>query len=114
LTVYFGGDSGYDRDEFLAARRRWPAIDVALLPIAPIEPRGFMSRTHMDPAEALQAFEDLGARWMVPIHFDTFINSYDHVGDAPRALRRAMGERGLGEDRVVILDFGEQRVFVSR
>jgi N-acyl-phosphatidylethanolamine-hydrolysing phospholipase D len=114
LTVYFGGDTAYDRDDFLETRRRWPSIDVAILPIAPIEPRGFMSRTHLDPGEALRAFEDLGARWMVPIHFDTFVQGYDRVGDAPRALRRAMGERGLGEDRVVLLDFGEQRVFIPR
>ncbi|HKA87363.1 MAG TPA: MBL fold metallo-hydrolase [Haliangiales bacterium] len=114
LTVYFGGDTGYDREDFVAARERFPAIDLALLPIAPIEPRDFMSRTHLDPGEALRAFADLGARWMVPIHFDTFINSYDEVGDAPRLLREAMRERGLGDDRVILLAQGEQRVLVAR
>jgi len=114
LTVYFGGDTAYDRERFAAARERFPAIDLALLPIAPIEPRDFMSRTHMDPAEALRALDDLGARWMVPIHFDTFINSYDHVGDAPRKLREAMAARGIGDDRVVLLGQGEQRIFIAR
>jgi L-ascorbate metabolism protein UlaG (beta-lactamase superfamily) len=28
----------------------------------------------MDPREAVEAFVDLGARRMVPIHFDTFPN----------------------------------------
>src|SRR5262249_13279761 len=114
LTVYFGGDTGYDREDFVAARERFPAIDLALLPIAPIEPRDFMSRTHLDPGEALRAFADLGARWMVPIHFDTFIKSYDEAGDAPRLLREAMRERGLGDDRVILLAQGEQRVLVAR
>ena len=41
-----------------------------------------MRRTHMDPAEAVQAFIDLGARWMMPIHFGTFVNSAD-AADAP-------------------------------
>lgn len=114
LVVYFGGDSAYARDAFVATARRFPRIDLALLPIAPIAPRARHGPRHMDPAEALQAFTDLGAARMVPIHFDTFINSADRVGDAPAALRRAMAQRGLGADRVLLLEIGEQRVVVAR
>ena len=64
--------------------------------------------------QALQAFEDLGARRMVPIHFDTFINSEDAVGDAPAALRRAMRERAMDDERVLRLEIGEQRVLIPR
>lgn len=113
MTVFFAGDTAYDRARFLAIRARFPSIDVALIPIAPLEPRAFMAHTHVDPDQALQAFADVGARRMVPIHFDTFINSEDHVGDAPRRLLAAMRERGLGDDRVSLLAVGEQRVFIS-
>jgi L-ascorbate metabolism protein UlaG (beta-lactamase superfamily) len=111
-SVYFGGDTGYDQSLFQATRRRFPTLDLALLPIAPIQPRSFMAQFHIDPDEALDAWSDLGARFMVPIHFDTFVNSRDAVGDAPRHLRRSMRERGLGSDRIALLDVGEQRVFV--
>jgi len=113
LRVYFGGDTAYTR-AFAATGRRFPGIELAILPIAPIEPRSFMCRTHTDPNEALHAFADLGARHMLAIHFDTFINSFDEFGAAPRALRQALAQHGLDEERVAILVHGEQRVFVPR
>ncbi|AKV01048.1 Putative outer membrane protein [Labilithrix luteola] len=114
ITVYFGGDSGYDIRDFVTTRERFPAIDLALLPIAPIEPREFLREYHMDPAEALQAFFDLGARWMVPIHYDTFINSVDKPGDALRLLGEAEKKVGLGARKVVPLRVGEQHVFMKQ
>ncbi|WP_437568359.1 MBL fold metallo-hydrolase [Sorangium sp. So ce542] len=55
ITVYFGGDTAYDRKVFTETRARFPAIDLALMPIAPIGPRDFMHSRHVDPAEALDA-----------------------------------------------------------
>ncbi len=113
LSVYFGGDTAFDAQAFTATRARFPNLSVALLPICPTEPRDFMRHTHMDSKEALDAFSLLGAAHMVPIHFDTFINSDDRPGDCPRYLRDSMRDRGIGEDRVAILRIGEQRVFVA-
>jgi N-acyl-phosphatidylethanolamine-hydrolysing phospholipase D len=113
-TVYFGGDTAYDQEDFLATRRRFPRIDLAILPIAPIHPRDLMKRVHMDPAEAVQAFFDLGAARMLPMHFDTFINSLDAPGEPEAVLRRVMARRGLDEGRVPILRIGEQRVLIPR
>jgi N-acyl-phosphatidylethanolamine-hydrolysing phospholipase D len=111
LTVYFGGDTAYFRG-FAETRLRFPHIDLALLPIAPIHPRSFMEAMHVDPREALQAMSDLGARAMMPIHFDTFPNSADEPGEARDLLRRLAGERGWGPEKVAVLDIGEQRVIV--
>jgi L-ascorbate metabolism protein UlaG (beta-lactamase superfamily) len=114
LSVYFGGDTAFDRKKFEATHARFPNLAVALLPICPTEPRDFMRRVHMDTIEALDAFSILGAARMIPIHFDTFINSDDRPGDCPRLLREHMHERGLGDDRVTILEIGEQRVLVPK
>ena len=113
LQVYFGGDTAYTQG-FAATGKRFPGIDLAILPIAPIHPRSFMCRTHTDPNEALMAFEDLGARHMLAVHYDTFVNSLDEYGEAPRVLRGLLPGRGLDEERVAILAHGEQRVFVAR
>jgi L-ascorbate metabolism protein UlaG (beta-lactamase superfamily) len=107
-TVYFGGDSAKTQG-FRATAKRFPSIDVAILPIAPIHPREFMCRAHIDPAEAVEAFLDLRARYLVPMHYDTFVNSYDEVGEASRTLAEVARTRGLGE-RLVALRIGEQRV----
>ena len=114
LTVYFGGDTAYAQDRFLATRARFPSIDLALLPISPINPRALMESTHVDPREALFALRDLGARWMVPIHFGTFVNSVDPPGEPLRVLAAEMAAQGVGEDRVHVLAQGEQRVFLRR
>lgn len=113
LKVYFGGDTAYTTS-FARTGERFPDIDLAILPIAPIHPRSFMCRTHTDPHEALLAFEDLGARHMLAMHFDTFLNSQDEYGEAPRTLRELLPQRGYDERRVAILGHGEQRVFVTR
>jgi L-ascorbate metabolism protein UlaG (beta-lactamase superfamily) len=113
LRVYFGGDTAYTR-AFRDTADRFAGIDLAILPIAPIHPRSFMCRTHTDPGEALMAFDDLGARYMLPVHFDTFVNSLDEYGEAPRVLRALLPERGLDETRVALLSHGQQRVFVKR
>jgi L-ascorbate metabolism protein UlaG (beta-lactamase superfamily) len=114
LTVYFAGDTGFEPKNFLAAAQRFPSIDLALLPIAPVNPRAVMEQTHEDPEEAVEAFLDLGARWMIPIHHDTFINSFDAPGEALDHLARAMKTRGLTSEQVAVLAIGEQRVFVGK
>lgn len=114
LSVYFGGDTAFDASLFRAARARFGRLDLALLPICPNQPREYMRHVHMGPREALDAFALLGATHMVPIHYDTFINSDDQIGDCPRELRRARDELQLSEARVSILDIGEQRVLVGR
>ena len=113
LKVYFGGDTAYDQKLFVDTGQRFPGIDLALLPIAPLEPRDFMRQYHTDPGEAVQAFFDLGARRMVPIHYDTFINSTDVPGDALRALDVAKRKWDLGAREIVPLAVGERRVFIK-
>lgn len=114
MKVYFGGDSAYDQKNYVETAQRFPNLDLALIPIAPIEPRALMRRTHMDPREALQAFVDLGAARMVPIHFDTFVNSVDQPGDALRELAKAQKNLYVGPGRTVTpLAIGERRTFIK-
>jgi L-ascorbate metabolism protein UlaG (beta-lactamase superfamily) len=109
ITVFFAGDTGYNPDNFKEIGQRFH-IDVALLPIAPIEPREFMKRVHTDPVEALQAFEDLGAKIMIPMHHDTFFQGLEpEVGYAKKLMQTLIEERKL-QDRVKLLTIGEQLV----
>ena len=70
--VYFAGDTGYDGALFAAIATRFPDLGCALLPIGAYEPRVFMAAQHMNPAEAVQAFEALAPEWAIAIHFGTF------------------------------------------
>jgi L-ascorbate metabolism protein UlaG (beta-lactamase superfamily) len=61
--VYFAGDTGYGH-WFSEIGRRYPGIDLALLPVGAYEPAWFMRPVHMNPPEAVRACDDLGARAM--------------------------------------------------
>jgi N-acyl-phosphatidylethanolamine-hydrolysing phospholipase D len=110
-TVFFAGDTGYDPEKFKEIGRKF-AIDVALIPIAPIEPHDFMKRVHADPEEALHIFDDVHAKMMIPIHHRTFVQGLDSsLTYAQDQLQRLAKERHI-EDRVVNLNVGGQRILV--
>lgn len=110
-TVFFAGDTGYDPEKFKEIGRNF-AIDVALIPIAPIEPHEFMKRVHADPEEALQIFDNVHAKFLIPIHHRTFVQGLDtSLTFAQDQLKMLVGERQI-EDRVLILRVGEQRILI--
>jgi len=62
----------------------------------------------MDPAEAHQAFRDLGARHMIGMHWGTFDLTDEPVDLAPRELAEAVRAHGGDPDRVRVLAIGER------
>ncbi len=104
--LYFAGDSGYT-GAFKQIGARLGAPDLALLPIGAYEPRDFMAPVHMNPAEAVQAFQDLGAQRAIGMHFGTFQLTAEAI-DAPlTALATARTEAGLAPEAFTTLDIGE-------
>ncbi len=70
-SVYFAGDTCY-AGHFQQIAHTFPSITIALMPIAPREPRRMMKDAHVDAHEAGQAFLDLGAQSMIPMHWGAF------------------------------------------
>jgi L-ascorbate metabolism protein UlaG (beta-lactamase superfamily) len=68
-TVYHSGDTAYFRGFHEIAARLHPRI--ALLPIGAYFPDSYR-HVHTSPEEALQAFVDLKAEAMIPMHYNTF------------------------------------------
>jgi len=109
-VVYFAGDSGYC-PYFAEIGRRFPRIDLALLPIGAYEPRWFMRTHHINPEEAVRAHRDLRARRSIGMHFGTF-QLTDEAIDAPvLALRRERASAGIPDREFDVLAFGETREF---
>ena len=109
---YFSGDTGYF-EGFAEFRKRYGPIDIAMLAIGAYEPRWFMKYQHMNPEEAYRAFRDLGARFMIPMHWGTFDLTDEPVDLAPRVLEEVVDKAGGDPARVRILAIGE-RWFVPR
>jgi len=105
-TLYHAGDTGYFSG-FKEIGRRFPAIDVAMIPIGAYDPRWFMQPVHVDPEEALQAFEDLGARTFVAMHWGTFKQADEPLDEPPVRLEAERTRRAIPQERVKVLAIGE-------
>jgi L-ascorbate metabolism protein UlaG (beta-lactamase superfamily) len=108
-TVYFAGDSGYS-PHFKEVAKRYPTIDVALLPIGAYEPRWFMRPMHMNPAEAVRAHLDLAARVSIGMHFGTFALTDEGIDDPTLALDDERKRHGVSDEAFRVLDFGASAV----
>lgn len=104
---YFAGDTGYFPG-FAEYGRRFGPIDIAMLPIGAYEPRWVMSYQHMDPAEAYRAFQDLGARYFLPMHWGTFDLTDEPLDLPPRELEQRVRERAGDLSRIHVFAIGER------
>lgn len=64
-SLWYPGDTGHQED-FDAVH----AVDLALVPVGGWGPT--LGEEHLDPLEAAEAVDRVGARWAVPVHWGTF------------------------------------------
>jgi L-ascorbate metabolism protein UlaG (beta-lactamase superfamily) len=102
-SVYYAGDTAYFSGFEEIGRRLHP--NVALLPIAGYEPPS-QRNDHMSPLDAVHAFQDLGAKLLVPIGYGSFPAGYEPEDEPLTWLCELCRERGLG-DRLLVLRPGE-------
>jgi L-ascorbate metabolism protein UlaG (beta-lactamase superfamily) len=106
-SIYHCGDTAFFNG-FKEIGARLP-IEIALLPIGAYDPPSGRD-VHMNPEEAVQAFLDLQAKILVPMHYGSFRLSYEPLEEPPsRLLVNALGH-GIA-DRVCVMAEGEPTVF---
>lgn len=106
--IFFAGDTGMG-EHFGEIRRRLGSPDLAMLPIGAYLPRWFMGAQHIDPAQAVEAHEILGARQTMAIHFGTFRLADDGQDQPARELQNALAEAGIPRDEFWIPTNGDSR-----
>jgi len=106
MKLYFAGDTGYTKF-FAEMRERLGAPDLALLPIGAYEPRWFMGPVHMNPEDAVTAFQDLQARRAVGMHYGTFQLTAEEIDAPQRDLAAALHAAGIDRKRFHALEIGE-------
>jgi len=104
--VFFAGDTGYDEKAFRLIGERYPGIDLALVPIAPAHGG---NPNHANPEEGLRIFRDVGARYMIPIHFEAYHSTAVPLDEPRRLLEEEVEKSGL-KGRVFALHTGERWV----
>jgi L-ascorbate metabolism protein UlaG (beta-lactamase superfamily) len=104
--VYHSGDTAWF-DGFSRIKERCAAIDAAMLPIGAYAPRWFMKHQHMNPEDAVRAFEALGATRFVAMHWGTFKLTDEPLHEPPELLRQVWQHSGLSEERCLVPAIGE-------
>lgn len=108
--IWFVGDTGYDEDLGRDVRQRLGSPEVALMPIGAYEPRWFMAPMHMNPHEAVQLHQGVGAGVSIGMHWGTF-QLTDEAREAPLyALTDARAAAGLSPADFRVLDPGESHI----
>jgi len=105
--IYHAGDSAYF-DGFKEIGERL-APEIALLPIGAYYPDSFRN-VHMGPDDALKVFQDVRAKWFVPMHFGAFRLAFEDMEEPPRWLRQLAAEHDLTR-HLRIMEEGLPEVF---
>jgi L-ascorbate metabolism protein UlaG (beta-lactamase superfamily) len=90
-TIYFAGDTG-NGAHFAMIRERFGPMTLSFIPIGAYEPRWFMARVHIDPAEAVAVSMILESKISVAIHHGTFPLADDAYDAPPKELAAALAE----------------------
>jgi L-ascorbate metabolism protein UlaG (beta-lactamase superfamily) len=109
ITIYFGGDSGYG-PHFKEIQSIFPNIDIAILGIGAFKPEWFMQQNHTSPAMAVQAFHDVQAKVLIPMHYGTFDLSDEPLGEPYRAIN-ALNDTKQINGKLACLSIGEVYYF---
>jgi L-ascorbate metabolism protein UlaG (beta-lactamase superfamily) len=93
-NVYYAGDTGYN-DFFKLIGEKYAPIKTALIPIGAYKPRWFMSPVHIDPAQAIQVHQEVGAELSIGMHFGTFPLADDGQMDPINDFNEVVGDENF-------------------
>jgi L-ascorbate metabolism protein UlaG (beta-lactamase superfamily) len=70
-------------------------------------PRWFMHYSHLDMNEALQAFQDLGAKYFIPSHWGAFQLGDEPIGYPLVDLRRIIKASDFDASKALVMNIGD-------
>ncbi|PRY16529.1 L-ascorbate metabolism protein UlaG (beta-lactamase superfamily) [Pontibacter ummariensis] len=87
LTLYFAGDTAIG-PHFEEIEELFGPMDVCIMPVGAYKPAFLMHRSHMDPHEAVKAYNLLRGGTFIPMHYGTFDLSDEPPGEPVRLLEQ--------------------------
>ena len=100
-SVFHCGDTAYFKG-FQEIGKRFD-IEIALLPIGAYDPPSGRE-VHMNPEQAVQAFTELGAKTLVPMHYGSFRLGYEPLDEPPARLLACAREHGIEKNVLVMTE----------
>jgi L-ascorbate metabolism protein UlaG (beta-lactamase superfamily) len=109
-SIFYSGDGGYFAG-FKEIGKRFPSIDLALIENGAYDP--MWSDIHMTPEQSVQAFIDLGAKVLYPVHNSTFDLAFHEWRDPLERIAKLSKDRGLNLATPIIgepMTIGQARI----
>ena len=98
-NIYQVADTGFgDGAYFRQMREKHGGFKLAILPIGAYAPRWFMRDQHVDPDEALQIMQIVGAQRAMAHHWGTFQLTDEPIEEPPERLRAALARENIAQD----------------
>ena len=105
IDVYFPGDTAVGPHFEELRNTLYKQIDLAMMPIGPIEPRGMMRTVHMDSKDAYEMNLIMCPKKVFPIHYGTFPLGLEPKKTDIEELKDAW--KGENLDILIVGDFVE-------
>jgi L-ascorbate metabolism protein UlaG (beta-lactamase superfamily) len=106
-NIFFAGDTGWGGGTWAAEAARHGPFRLAILPVGAYAPRDVMQSNHMNPEEAVAAFERLRPARALGVHWGTFQLTFEPIDDPPRRLAAALKAKGIAPNRFVTTEAGQ-------
>ncbi|WP_229733980.1 MBL fold metallo-hydrolase [Pontibacter amylolyticus] len=87
MQLYFAGDTGYN-GHFEEIEELFGPMDVCLMPVGAYRPSFLMQKSHLNPHEAVRAYNVLRGGTFIPMHYGTFDLSDEPAGEPVRLLEQ--------------------------
>ncbi|NDK54623.1 MBL fold metallo-hydrolase [Pontibacter fetidus] len=86
-TLYFAGDTGFN-GHFEEIEETFGPMDVCIMPVGAYKPSFLMQRSHLNPHEAVRAYNILRGGTFIPMHYGTFDLSDEPASEPVRLLEQ--------------------------
>ncbi len=106
-NLYFAGDTGAGDWSWAAIAAKDGPYRFALIPIGAYRPWAALTGNHIDPKQAVRAFEMIGTQAALGIHWGTFQLSHEGVDEPLADLRTALHAAGIDPARFHTLEAGQ-------
>lgn len=104
-SVYFVGDTGYFSG-FKEIGKRF-SLQYVLMPIGAYEPEWFMSPSHINPEDAIKAFQELSGQYFIPMHYGAYRLADDTGPEALERLYQEWERLNIPGEQLKVLKIGE-------
>jgi len=106
-NLYYAGDTGPGDMRWATEASRYGPIRLAILPIGPYHVSSPSTGNHIDPVQAVAAFQQTHAAYALGVHWGTFELSDEPIDGPPKRLVETLARQRIPAERFRTVEAGQ-------